>query len=283
MSDFTENGKNLIRTTRLADQDVKAILANISDKTAANGVVALLNEEYPFHSYERALEVLSTSQKKENDLLIAEAALQTTINEIKEFNQRNPKYWSDQKTSLYLYTLQYIILHLSAFEKSIDKNNYKPRLVAKIHEISARCARLGLDIEIMRSQCLTTQYQQADNSVLRDFKFIDLERVESFSRRLKKYEITHKINDLYESNLYQQLPTTSQIDAIIQKLITHMEKKFSIKLDLQSYEKNCGPIINEINNLFTTADPGVVQYISEALKKNLEAKEQIKGNDDHII
>ncbi len=276
MDYFDGFGKNLIRTTRLNFQNVKYIIVQINDKTATQGLVDLLNEEYPFPSYDRALEVLS-SPKNENDLLIVEAALQTTIKEIKDYNRTNPKHWNEQKTSLYLYTLQYIILHLNSFKLLNSKeNNYKPQIVSQIIDLTNKCSKLGLDPEIMQSQCRTPKYQfnDPDHPALSSFYFIDSEMVDGFSKRLKTYSITHKPGDLFESDLYQNYSLSSRDEAVFQKLILHMQNGFGIeKMDFKTYVEKCGLISKEIRKIFKSETPEKIQQINDAFRQYLEKKD----------
>lgn len=260
-------------TALLDNPGIKATLDKMQNQTVIDGVKSLLNEKYTFRSFERALQVLSTAQD-ERDLQIVEAALQTTITEIKEFNKQGSKYWDDKRTAWYLFTLQYIKLRLNGFELA-NGNKYKPRLVEKMKHLKDKCDKLGLDEEIITSQCTTTRYQQPDNEDLANFKFIDIERVDAFSKRLSKYAITRNEKDLYESSTYPQMPAPEQIKVILEKLVTHMEKKFGFpELDAQTYRQNFSAIAAEIYELFCTTDPVVVKGIIDAMTKLMEAKEK---------
>ena len=271
-------GNNLVRQAKLDDTKIKNLLSKISDRTAKSGIIVLFTEEHTLKSLDRAKEVLNTA-KNEHDLQIIEAALQTAITEIREFNIRGSQYWDNGKTSLYLYTLQYLILNLNKLDLGNNaENKYTPKIVTKLQEMHAKCDELGINFNVMRQQCITTQYQRPDNDELRNFKFIDVNRVDAFNSRLKKYAVTHNKEDLFDSKqLYQTLPTSEQIDIIINKLTTHLERKFNItKLDLSTYDTRILDILQEINTLFTTADPGIVAYINKALYDRLN--EQAKSN-----
>ena len=279
MIHFDKYGNNINLTARINDPNIKIVLAQIQDKTAKDGIISLLEEEHTFHAFERALETLSVAKK--TDLRTIEALLQYTITEIKRIDKSNTNHWNDKKTSLYLYTLQYVISHLNIFKVSDGTNEYRSQLALKVEEATDLCKQLKVDINIMRKKCINTSYQQPNIKELREFKLIDAESLDIFIKQLKKYSITRKetdLNNIY--NINDRLPLSSQIDPIIQKLITHMEKKIGIqKLDLQSYQKNCGTIINEINNLFSKTDPELVQYVAEALRKKLENDAKINEPD----
>lgn len=275
------NGEITNHTALLNNPGIKATLDKMQNQTAVNGIKSLLGEDYTFRSFERALQMLSVAQD-ERDLQVVESALQTTITEIKEFNKQGSKYWDDKKTSLYLFTLQYIKLRLNGFELA-NGNKYKPRLVEKMKHLKDKCVKLGVSEEVFTSQCMTTKYQQPDNEDLANFKFIDSEQVDAFAKRLSKYAITRNEKDLYEASAYPQMPSPDQIKVILEKLVTHMEKKFGFpELDLLTYNLNFPAIAAEIHSLFRTAEPAVVNGIIDAMTKLMEAKEQSFGDERSI-
>ena len=274
-------GNNLVQQAKLDDPKISNFLSTISDATAKLGIIAILTEEHTLKSLDRAWEVFNNA-KSEHDLQIIEAALQTAITEIREFNARGSKYWDDGKTTLYLYALQYFILNLNKVDLGNTENKYIPQIVSKLQDMHTKCDELGVDFNIMRQQCITTEYQRPnDNEDLRKFKFIDSKRVDMFNTRLKKYAVTHNKEDLFESkNDYQILPTSEQIDIIIKKLTTHLEQKFHFKkLDLATFDANALDIMCEINSLFKTADPGIITYINDVLYRRLKAQEKDQNDN----
>ena len=266
---------NTIGQTKLDDPKIKSLLSKISNKTARNGVIALFNEEYSFKSLDRALDVISMA-KTEHDLQVVEAALQTTINEIREFNVHGSKCWNDGKASLYLFTLQYLILNLNKYELENSKNNYVSQLAFKYQNTCKKCIDLSVDLDIMNQQCLTTEYQQPENEDLKNFKFIDLKRVDAFNMRLNRYAVTRNKEDLFDTKDYLKgLPTKEQIDIILNKLILHFEKKYKLeKFTLKAYDEHLIEILNEINTIFATANKGVSRYINDALYNRLKVQEK---------
>ena len=154
-----------------------------------------------------------------------------------------------------------------------------PQIVEKIHMVSEKCARLGININVMRSNCLTSEYKHPSSPKLRNFEFIDMNRVVAFDKKLSD-AITHKQYDAIKKtyNAYD-------INVGLQKFVEHMEKKFNLKhLDIATYQEYCGPIINELTECLTksNAKPEEFSLVIDAFKKYIENRDKIK-NDGHTM
>ncbi len=274
-----ENNQGSVRSSQLTKETIQTVVSQIADELVVKGVYALIDEEYDFPAFIRAIQELAQA-KTEKNLLVVEAGLQTTINQIIQYSKTSPKYWNNGKTSLYLYTLQNIILRLNQFKLlNTQGNKYKPQIIESVHMVSEKCAKLGINMNVMRSQCLTSKYKYPNNDKLRNFEFIDINLVTAFDKKLSDL-LAHK-----QHNLITKTYHTYDVNVGLQKFVEHMENMFNIKhLDLATYEENCGPIINELNKLLTrsNARKEEIPLVIDALKNYIKNRDKTT-NDDHTM
>lgn len=241
-------------------QEIIRTLSSLNNTAVTKCVIYLANEERNISSFLRGLKSLLTA-KNSFDLTSVETSFQLAIDEIKGLRKSGCKSWTQNKTALYLYALQYIILHLNEITLPNQENTYKSRLGELIQNINQKCQDLGVDPAIMHQQCYDTSYRSSTVGILHDFALIDINNVNNFNIRLEKYKTTHKNEDLYETGTYHKL-SRQKIDAQPQKnetnscenfmkeLSNEIKKIFHFEnLNLKIYNEQCIQINNEIRKL----------------------------------
>lgn len=259
-----------------------------NNPTVTAGIESLLREDLVFRSFERAFALMITA-KSEQHLQRAEAGYQVTINEIKQYHASNSRYLDHKKTSLYLFTLQYLILHLGKWkfpEKRV--NNFKPTLLQKLHEARLRCAYAGIGYDVLRQACFSKDYQQPYDKNLRNFEFLDEQRLDTFLANLKRYDTTRTAHQLYKLKSLSRDNAPTQAENALEKIIRHVETTFGIKeLNLHFYTRNFHAINEVIANFIGTNKLPVIYNVAETLRQYLESQEQFKttlrGQDGHSL
>lgn len=261
-------------------KDTIAQIAGDNPKVIA-GINALLNENVILRSLDRALSLL-VNARSENYLQAVEAGLQVTVNEIKNYHAKHSPYMNDEKTSLYLYTLQHLITHLGEWEfRNGEPNHYKPILTQKLRYVEIKGAGLGIRKDIIRRECFSKAYQQPNDQVLSKFEFLDEQRLDAFTKRLNRYEITQNPCNLFEStknfqNLLQTLSSPNYIK-IIEKLIQHLKDNLEImELDLTYLKQNIQVINTEIGKFIGSNDPQKIDSVNKAILQHLENSQPIE-------
>jgi|GEM_PF-3241676 len=258
---------------------LRTIITKIAgnNPTIISGLESLLTEKVILRSFERAILTLVTA-KNERALQTVEAGLQTTINEVKMYNAQNSPYMTRQKTSLYLYTLQHLILNLDRW--TLPKhafNHFKPALKEKLQYARQKSMAFGITDDIVRRECFSTDYQQPYDPSLRNFEFLDESRLDSFINRLHRYEITQNPRDLYNFRSYTEPKGASEKTKAVETIIKHMEKRFQIKeMDLNYYKQNCNAINKEIVCIFGPDNLPAVVEIIDSVSQYLEAKQHFQ-------
>lgn len=250
--------------------------------TVALGIESLLTEKIILRSFERAFSTLITA-KNARVLHNVEAGFQTTINEVKNYHDQNSPYMTRQKTSLYLFTLQHMIMNLDHWTLPHHEiNDFVPSLKKKLKYARSKSKLLNINDNIVRRECFVTDYQQPYDPVLRNFEFLDENRLDSYINRLHKYEITKNPNDLYDAKMFPTSRVTNQKTKAVETIIKHMEKKFKIKeLDINTYKKHYKAINQEVVNLFGADDLPAIYEIIDAITQYLGAKQQFQIQIDN--
>ncbi len=281
--------QNFLGDSKLNNIALHSIIAKIADNnpTIILGIESLLTEKIILHSFDRALATLITA-KNDRNLQKVEAGFQTTINEVKSYSQQNSPFMTKQKTSLYLYTLQNLIFNLDKWNlPNQEKNNFVPTLKQKLQDVSARCSHLGITDDVIHRECFIADYQQPYHPVLRNFEFLDENRLDSFNKRLRKFELTRNPNDLYDVKVFPTARSTNQKNQAIETIIHRMEKKFKIKeLDRNYYREHFNIFNQEIINIIGANDLPTIYEINDAITQYLEAKHQFKiqiNSDEKIM
>lgn len=257
-----------------------AIIDKISggNPTVSLGIESLLVEKHRLPRFDHAFETLITG-KNDTILRSVEAGFQTTINTICSASREKTKSYSQHETSLYLLTLQYLILTLDRwkFPKNTP-NHYTPVLKLKLQTAYNLGRQLGLSEKDIRRQCFTTEFQQPYDPVLRSFLFLDEARLDNLISLLNKRDAANDPNFIHKIKSLSNISSaTFQKDDKIESLIRFLQAKLKIKkLNLSEYEKHTNEIKKLIINM---CEPdNYVQYyaIIDALKQNLETKHQLE-------
>ncbi len=264
-------------------KDTIAQIAGNNPKVIA-GINALLNENVIFRSFDRALNLLLNA-RSEHYLRAVEAGLQVTVNEIKNYHVQHSPYITDDKAALYLYTLQHLITHLGQWEfKNGEPNHYKPILTQKLRYVELKGASLGIRKDMIRRECFSKAYQQPNDQVLSNFEFLDEQRLDTFTNRLNRYEITQDPCNLFESNKNFQtlLKTISSPNYIhiMEKLIQHLKESLEImELDLTYLKQNVQTVSKEVGKYIGSNDPQKIESINKAILRHLENSQPIELGD----
>ena len=259
---------------------IRSIIAKIANNnpTVTTGIESLMNEELIFRSFDRALSLLITA-KNEQNLQRVEAALQVTINEVRNYNAKKSPYMGNKKTSLYLFTLQNLILNLDKWKfPNKKKNTFKPNLLLKLQYAKLKCAYANVNENWIRFECFSSAYQQPYDKYLSNFEFIDEQRLDSLINRLRKYETTKNPDDLYDSKTISDFRASIQKNNRFDKVITYIEVTFGIKkLNLQFYTTNINAVNQAIAKYLGTNEIQTIYGVSEALRQHLVSQEQFKA------
>ncbi len=256
---------------------IHAIIAKIADNNpdVIDGVEMLMHESIAFPSFDRAIALLVTA-KTERHLQAAEAALQMTINDIKTLHAKRSPYMTTKKTALYLFSLQYLITHLGKWKlQNGERNNFTPSLVQKLQDVKFKSSILGIPDDTISRECFTDMYRQPNHPVLRNFKFLDEQRLDSFANRLDEYERTRKSVDYpiapkgFQPS--QQELKQEQQKNVLKKIIHHLEDTFGIpKLDLDYLMLNLPMVSREIGKFINSNDQQKIEDITFKLMQHLE-------------
>ncbi len=245
-------------------QEITRMLASLKNEAVTKCIISLANQERSISAFSRGLRAL-LSARNPFDLTSVESAFQLAIDEISNLKNTGYKSWTAEKTGLYLFALQYIILHLNEIELPYQKQNtYKPKLVTSINEIDQKCRDLGVSPKIMHEQCYSTEYKFPEVAILSNFELFEVNRANDFKIRLEKYKTTHKKEDLYEVGTYHKLSkqnlnvqqtqtelTQNQYQNLMEGLIRHMKRVFLFAdFDLKTYNENYIKVNNEIRKLW---------------------------------
>ena len=272
---------------------LRAIIVKIAgnNPTMVSGLESLWTEEVLLRSFQRGLLTLVTA-KNERALQTVEAAFQTTINEVKTYNAQNSPYMDDKKTSLYLYTLQNLVMNLDRWKLPHNAlNRFKPALKEKLQYAKLKSISFGIGDDIIRRECYSTAYQQPYDPALRNFEFLDEARLNSYINHLRRYEVTQNPRDLYNFKTLTPPKITTKRTQAVETLIKHMEKKFQIKkMDLNYYKKNFYAINQELIEILDSNDIPKVSEVIDSIAQYLEAEQQFQNqvglttnNDDKTM
>lgn len=258
---------------------IHAIIAKIANNnpTVATGIESLMHCKLIFHSFERALSLLITA-KDERVLQNVEAALQVTMKDVKTYNMKGSPYMGKKETSLYLYTLQTMILNLGKWKFPNKRHNtFKPNLLTKLEFVRMKCTYAGIEEEVIRSQCFTTAYQQPYDKYLRSFEYLDEQRLDSFIIRVRRYESTQNPADLYDRRSSNEVYNNEQKSNILNKIISYIESKFRKKMSLDFYTRNYVAVNEVISQYIGSNELQKICNIADMLKQYLESREQFKA------
>lgn len=293
MSNIQSNNKSGTKKSKLKFEDVDlsvflgpdhaekkskihTIIAKIADDNpeVTAGIEGLLNESVPLPSFERAIALLINPKNKRH-LQAAEAALQVTMNEVKSYHAQRSPYMTTKKTALYLYTLQYLVANLSKWKfQNGELNTFKPALIEKLEEVQLRSICLGIRKDVIRNECFSRIYQDPKHPVLANFEFLDEQRLDAFSNRLKRYEITGNALDYpATANTYQQLPRElrqKRQTIVLEKIISHIEDTLGIpKLDLDYLTQNTQTVRQIIGDFINANDQQTIDDIIDRITRQL--------------
>lgn len=253
---------------------IRGVISKIANnnKTVIEGIESLISENMLFRSFERAISLLVTAQN-EKHLQRVEAALQTSVNEIKNYFGKNNSHMSDTKISLYLYTLQYLIFNLDKWKFSRKKhNNYKPILFLKLNYAEYKCKTCNLSTDLIRKLCFTDIYQQLHDENLQNFEFLDEQALENFIKCLDKYSLTHNVNDLYSGPKLEKLDLKKDRD--IELIIDYIQIRFQLKeLTLHFYTRNFHTVNEVIAEFIGNKDLYQIYTLANDIKNYLSRKE----------
>jgi len=247
--------------------------------TVIAGIESLLNEDVNFRSFRRVLPKLLLA-KNEQQLQKVEAALQITANEIKDYDAKGSLYITHKKASLYLYTIQNLILNLDKWEFPENRiNQYRPRLMVKLEDVRFKCGYLNISENVIRKECFSDAYKQPYDANLRSFEYLDEQLLDAFANRIRKYEMTRNSHDLYHGS---KLTTFKMNDAAVanrtlEKIIYNIESNLDINLNLYYYTRNFHKVNEIISQYLGTNDVYVIYSIAESLKQYLESREQFQS------
>ena len=277
--------QRFIGSNSLENKALHAIITKVAgdNPTMISGLESLLTEKVLLRSFERGFCILITAESV-RELHMVEAALQTTINDVRTLNDQKSPYMNDKKTSLYLYTLQNILMNLDHWKlpKNV-RNNFVPSLKNKLRFAKFKSECLKISDDTLRRECYTTDYQQPYDPALRNFEFLDETRLDSYINHLRRYEITKNPRDLYSFKTI----TTPEIEdekriKVVKTLIKHMEKKFHIKeMDINYYKKNFNAINQELITLMGPKDLATLYEIINSISQYLEKEQQFKDQINH--
>ena len=249
----------------------------MGDPTVTNGIESLLSEDVNLRSFKRVLPKLLLS-KNEQHLRKVEAALQVTANEVKEYYAKD--IIELNKASLYLYTTQNMILNLDKWEfPDFRINRYRPQLMTKLEDVRFKCSYLNIPESVIRKECFSDAFKLPYDKNLRSFEFLDEQALDSFAKRVHKYEMTRNSYDLYHDPKLTKLKTTGSLKVTqsLEKIIYIIESNLGIELNLHYYTRNFH-LVNEIIAKFLgTNDVYVIYSIAESLKQFLESREQFQS------
>lgn len=288
------NNRNFTNNAAFEDVDLQTFLGDNSEEnyalhsiivkiannnpTVAAGIESIMKGELSFRSFDRALSTLITA-KNERALQSVEAALQVTIGEVKNYHAKGSPYMGNKKTSLYLYTLQTMILNLGKWKLPNKlRNTFKPNLLVKLQYARMKCAYAGVDENVIRQECFTTAYQQPYDKYLRNFEYLDEQRLDAFINRVRRYEVTQNPGDLYERRSYEELYAETQKSNTLEKIVLYIESTFGIKkLDTDFYTRNFHAVNEVIAHYIGSNELQKIYSISDLLKQYLEGREQFKA------
>lgn len=266
------------------DKNKQITLHTIIDKisggnpTVSLGIESLLAEKHRLPRFDHAFETLITA-KNDTALRSVEAGFQTTINIIRSASQDEMNSYSKHEISLYLFTLQHLIMTLDRWKFPENKpNHYVPTLKKKYQTACQLGKAFGLNEKDIRRRCFTTEFQQPYDPVLRSFLFLDETLLDNLLNLLKKRDAAHDPNFIHKIKSISTVSSaTTKKDEKIESLIKFLQAKLKIKkFNLAEYEKYTPEIKKIIINM-CDAD-NYVQYfaVMDALKQNLETKQQLE-------
>lgn len=256
----------------------KIISKITSNKTVAAGIESLLYDELLSEDFERAFKMLLTA-KNETQLLKVEATLQIISNKIKTYYQKGSQYLTSKKASLFLYTTQHLIFKLGKWKLPNKQCNiYEPQLAKKLKYARFKCKCLNIKDDTIRLECFTDAYQQPYDKNLRNFEFLDEQKLNSFIKRVERYETTFNIDDLYEKKPLNELYVSVKNANNIENLIAYIKAYKGIKdLTLHYYTRNFHAINDIIAQYVGSNDLYNIYNIAEALKDFLQREEHFKA------
>lgn len=269
---------------------LRSIIAKIADnnKDVMDGIDMLLHETVSLPSFERAISLLVTA-KSERNLQSVEAALQVTVNEIKKLHAKRSPYMTTKKTALYLYSLQYLLTHLGKWKfQNGEQNKFTPTLVQKLQDVKFKSSYLGIPDDAISRECFTDMYRQPNHPVLRNFKFLDEQRLDSFANRLDEYERTRKSAD-YPITPKGFQPSRQELmqkrqDNVLKKIIQHLEDTFGIsKLDLDYLVLNLPMVSREIGKFIGSNDQQKIEDITYKLMQHLEYQQLLAKPSERTL
>lgn len=259
---------------------VHSIIAKVANnnKTVIAGIESLLYDELIYSTFERAIKMLLTA-KTEAHLMKVEAALQVTSNEIQNYHAKGSQYLSKKKASLYLYTLQYLIVNLEKWKLPGKKyNGYKSQLSQKLYYARFKCKCLNISDDTLRLECFTDAYQQPYDENLRNFEFLDEKELDGFIKRIERYETTFNLDDLYKRKPFNELYSTVKNSNNIENLITYIKAYKGVKdFSLHYYTRNFHAVNDIIAKYVGTNDLYAIYNIAESLKDYLQRSEYFKN------
>lgn len=258
------------------------IIAKIADNdpTVTAGLEGLINETLPLPAFERALTLLVTA-RTERQLQMVEAALQVTINDVKNHHAQNPLLMPTQKCALYLNALQFLITNLGRWNlRDNKKHNFQPAILQKLQNVSERSLSLGLDDTIVNAQCYSTAYQDPEHPVLQDFKLLDEDRLNKFHKNLQHYESIKNINRASSDaaknqQLLQQLVTNQNYAEFLDRVVNHLKITLKVEnIDADFVTQNQQAVSQGICLYIDSNNKQIIDQTMDDLVRHLNRRER---------
>lgn len=144
------------------------------------GLFMLDHKKLKFDDFDRALQLLNRA-KTPYDLGAVETALQTQIDVILRMAD-NVDLTIEEK-SLCLYALQNMIFGLSDYQLPNEReNDFVPKILQDHAQVILKGTSKGMDWNELNDYCYTEKYQDLNNPVLAQFKFLDFNRIKELDK-----------------------------------------------------------------------------------------------------
>lgn len=280
----------------MANVDKKEMLARLAEREPKllAGINAILDDKVVFDALSRATVALSNA-KNDTNLTAVEASLQTMINDVKKLHASGSPFMNEAKTSFYLYTLQNLVFSLSDWQfANGNENHFVPVIAQKYGQAVAKGAELGVDEDTVRKECFRTDFQDKTDPYLRDFEFLDADRVDNVLTQFQKVQLNK--NALGETEktapapaakaINEQTATAGEIDhgivkctdvnvAILDKVINVIKTQFgNEKLDLAYIKDNLPQFFDMVGTVMRTEDRNAIAKVTEAIVRRVLTFEQ---------
>jgi len=158
-----------------------------------------------------------------------------------------------------------------------DVHYYKPSLILKLQFVKTKCKCLNIGDDIIRSQCMTNEFQQPYDENLRKFEYLDEQALNDFTRRVNIYEKSRNMNDLTVPRSPKFNTVKQKTNTGLEKIIFFIESTFNLKeLTLHFYTRYFHYINEEVAKFIGSNDLYQIYTIADMIKEHLEKKEQFR-------